>query len=69
MTEMSKKRQILIVEDEAVTAMDIQETLQGLGYDVPSVASTGQAAIQRAKEDRPDLVLMDVCQPIAPRAA
>lgn len=54
------KIQILVVEDESIVAKDIQKTLQNLGYDIPAVVSSGQAAIQKAKENRPDLVLMDI---------
>ncbi len=56
---MSKK-QILVVEDEAITAMDIQSTLQNFGYDVPCTVSSGQAAIKKAGENKPDLVMMDI---------
>ena len=56
---MDKKR-ILLVEDEHVTAMDIQSDLVQLGYDVPALVSSGEEAIQRAAEIRPDLVLMDI---------
>lgn len=53
------KVQILVVEDES-TAIDTQKTLQNLGYDVPSVVCSGEAAIQKAGENKPDLVLMDI---------
>jgi two-component system cell cycle response regulator len=52
--------QILVVEDEAIVAADISNTLQGLGYAVPAVASSGEAAIELATAKRPDLVLMDI---------
>ncbi len=51
---------ILIVEDDGIIARDIQYTLEQLGYKVPVVASSGRAAIQKAEEIRPDLVLMDI---------
>ena len=51
---------ILVVEDERITALDIQETLTDLGYRVPAVAASGEEAVQKALETRPDLVLMDV---------
>ena len=56
---MDKKR-IMIVEDEAVTAMDLKSNLIQLGYDVPAVASNGEEALRKASEVRPDLVLMDI---------
>ncbi len=56
---MDRKR-ILLVEDEAVTAMDISNSLYDLGYDVAAVVSTGEAAILKAAALQPDLVLMDI---------
>lgn len=52
--------QILVVEDEAIVATDIANILQVLGYAVPAVASSGEAAIEAAAARRPDLVLMDI---------
>jgi PAS domain S-box-containing protein len=53
-------RHILIVEDERITAKDLQLQLQQLGYTVPVTVASGGAAIQRVTEVRPDLVLMDI---------
>jgi PAS domain S-box-containing protein len=51
---------ILIVEDENIVALDIKYLLESLGYGVAAVVSSGEEAIQKAAETRPDLVLMDV---------
>jgi len=51
---------ILIVEDEAIVALDIQYTLEKLGYRVPAVVSSGEESIEKASEIHPDLVLMDI---------
>lgn len=51
---------ILIVEDEAIVAMDLQEHLREMGYAVCAVADNGLAAIAIAWERRPNLVLMDI---------
>lgn len=51
---------ILIVEDENIVAKDIHNTLQSLGYIVTATVATGEEAIQKAGETRPDLVLMDI---------
>lgn len=56
---MTKPR-ILVVEDEAIIAADLQATLTRLGYEVPDTVDTGERAIARAAELRPDLVLMDI---------
>lgn len=51
---------ILIVEDETIVAMDVQECLENLGYVVPAIAVSGEEAITKANELRPDLILMDI---------
>jgi putative two-component system response regulator len=51
---------ILVVEDERVISEDIKKRLQKLGYSVPSIVSSGEEAVQKAKVLRPDLVLMDI---------
>ena len=54
------KTEILIVEDERITAEDIRLSLGGLGYAVTGMASSGEEAIRKAEELHPDLVLMDI---------
>jgi PAS domain S-box-containing protein len=51
---------ILVVEDEFITAADLQNNLREMGYDVPVVVDTGEGAIKKAGELHPDLVLMDI---------
>ena len=51
---------ILIVDDEAIVAVDIQKTLKALGYDVPAIAFSGEEALQKTEELHPDVVLMDI---------
>ena len=56
---MSSAR-ILVVEDERITAEDIKDGLKSLGYEVPGVVHSGEDAVRKAGELRPDLVLMDI---------
>ena len=51
---------ILVVEDEGLTAMELQRKLKTWGYDVPSFAFSRKDAVRKAKEIKPDLILMDV---------
>jgi len=51
---------ILIVEDEAITAMGLEAKLHNLGYQVSGTVDTGEKAITTAKHDCPNLVLMDI---------
>jgi two-component system, response regulator PdtaR len=55
-----KKAAIFIVEDEAIVAEDIRETVKKLGYSVCGIARSGEVAIEKVRETRPDLVLMDI---------
>jgi PAS domain S-box-containing protein len=54
------RARIMVVEDEGIIAEDIQESLLEMGYNVTSVISSGEEALQRVEQERPDLVLMDV---------
>ncbi|MBN2158415.1 MAG: response regulator [Spirochaetes bacterium] len=54
------KKRILIVEDEAIICMHIIDTLTRLGYDVPPAVSSAKEALDRARELRPDLILLDI---------
>lgn len=51
---------ILVVEDEFITATDIKDNLLRLGYEVAAVVDTGEDAVLKAAELRPDLILMDI---------
>nr|WP_319373823.1 PAS domain S-box protein [uncultured Methanobacterium sp.] len=51
---------ILVVEDDAIEALDIKRTLNSFGYSVPYVASRGEEAISKSLELMPDLILMDI---------
>ncbi len=51
---------ILIVEDEAIVAMDLEYRLIDLGYEVVGRVATGKEAIQKAAETNPSMVLMDI---------
>ena len=56
---MSKAR-ILIVEDEVIIALQLEEKLRSLGYEVTAKVNNADDAIQKAEEDKPDLILMDI---------
>ena len=60
MTTEPRVPRILIVEDEGVTAMDLERTVVRLGYQVAETCATGEEAVRLAAELSPDLVLMDI---------
>lgn len=51
---------VLIVENEQLVAEDLSQTMAKNGYEVSGIASSGRKAIQLARENPPDLILMDV---------
>ena len=51
---------ILIVEDDALIALDLQQTVEELGGAVVGRASRADDAIGLAAKHRPDVVLMDI---------
>ena len=54
------KSKILIVEDDAIEAMDIRINLENMGYEVSAVTSSGEEAFQKISQSMPDLVLIDI---------
>jgi CheY-like chemotaxis protein len=55
-----KSVRILIVEDELILAKALEICLEDLGYQVVATVTTGEEAILKAEEIRPDLILMDI---------
>jgi len=51
---------ILVVEDEAIIAMDIQNILKKIGYSGAEVVHSGEESIQKVASGHPHLVLMDI---------
>jgi AmiR/NasT family two-component response regulator len=51
---------ILVIEDEAIVAADIQDRLEVLGYEVAGWGTTGAEALELARSSKPDLILMDI---------
>ncbi len=57
---MGKTINILLVEDEVITAMLMENQLEGIGYPVFKHVTTGEKAIIIAKQEFPDIILMDI---------
>ena len=55
-----RKPRILIAEDEVIIAADLQTQLQRLGYTVDGYARSGEEAVRLARQEPPNLVLMDI---------
>lgn len=51
---------IMIIEDEAIIAMDLTSIVEDMGHTVISTARTRTEAVEMAQNDPPDLVLADI---------
>lgn len=54
------KGSMLVVEDEAIVAADLASKLARLGYRISGTTALAEEAIELAREQRPDLILMDI---------
>ena len=55
-----EKVKILVVEDNRIVAEDIKNNLEEMGYAVSGVATSGEKALVAAKEQLPDIAIMDI---------
>ncbi|MCU0911746.1 MAG: response regulator [Rhodobacteraceae bacterium] len=58
--EASVAGKVMIIEDEAIIAMDIRAIVTGMGHSVTGVARTRRDAVALAARERPDLILADI---------
>ncbi len=62
LTEMenSIRGRVLVIEDEAIIAMDLSAIVEDMGHTVTGIARTRSEAVKLAAQDRPDLILADI---------
>ena len=58
---MTRKAKILIVEDELILAMSMEKELARRGYQVCESVSSGDEALEKVKEEQPEIILLDCC--------
>lgn len=51
---------VMIIEDEAIIALDIQAIVTEMGHEVTGIARTRAEAVALARARRPDLILADI---------
>jgi len=57
---MDEKIKIMVVEDETIVGIDLINILVKLNYKVIDLIRTGEEAIKKSSEEKPDLILMDI---------
>jgi two-component system alkaline phosphatase synthesis response regulator PhoP len=60
---MEKRAKILLVDDDADFVESTKTVLESKPYDV-IVAKNGDEGVRKAKEARPDLIILDVIMPV-----
>ena len=61
--DISTRLRLLLAEDDLAARETLTEVLLALGYDVVAAVSSGVEAADRAREMKPDAVLLDVHMP------
>ncbi|SLN39465.1 response regulator [Roseisalinus antarcticus] len=51
---------VMVIEDEAIIAMDLQAIVADMGHAITGVARTHSSAVELARTEQPDLILADI---------
>jgi two-component system alkaline phosphatase synthesis response regulator PhoP len=62
MSDTQPRARVLVVDDEADLIRILQFGLEAIGYQVET-ASDGQEALKKAREQKPDIILLDLMLP------
>ncbi len=57
-------KRVVVVEDEAITQMQLRKIFQHEGFNVVGTAVNGRAGVETVLRERPDIVLMDINMPL-----
>lgn len=58
--EQSISGRIMVIEDEAIIALDLQSIIADMGHQITGVARTQKEANELAQKERPSLILSDI---------
>ena len=58
--EQSVRGRVMIIEDEAIIAMDIRSIVADMGHEIVGIARTRTAAVEMGLREQPDLILSDI---------
>src|SRR4030042_175917 len=57
------KTKLMVVDDEVLIAIELEEGLSSMGYEILGRTASGEGAIDMARQLRPDAILMDIVMP------
>jgi len=57
---MNDSISILVVEDDIIICEDIRNSLEKMGYTLLDAVSTGEAAIKKIRQKKPNFIMMDI---------
>lgn len=57
---MAMNKNILIVEDEGILALQVKNSLMQMGYNISAIYDSGEKSIEGINASQPDLILMDI---------
>jgi DNA-binding response OmpR family regulator len=63
MEKSGNKKKIVLIDDEPELVKAVEVRLKSIGYDV-ALTYDGQAGIDKVKEIKPDLIILDLLMPI-----
>ena len=55
---------VLIADDDPIIRLDLKQMLENLGYEVVGEAGDGKQAVEAAREQKPDVCILDVKMPV-----
>ncbi len=58
--DQNLQSRVLIIEDEAIIALDLENLVNELGHHVVGIAATRDDAVRLARQRRPELILTDI---------
>jgi len=63
MADKEGPTRILVVDDERIITMHLKDLLTNMNYSVVGTASSGEDAVEMARDLKPDIIFMDIIMP------
>lgn len=57
---MESHSKVMLVEDEAILALQLKDLLKQMGHSVTAICASGEKALESVETIQPDLILMDI---------